>query len=414
MASTTSRSGLAVRKTRSRVNPLGAATPANKPDLVCLSHLRWNFVYQRPHHLMSRFARHRRVYFVEEPVFESGIGPHLGLSITAEGVFVVVPHLPGGLAEEGQRHHLDRLLGLLLRESSGYVLWYYTPMALPFTRQLDPLTIVYDCMDEWSAFRGAPPDIVQREAELLRVADLVFTGGQSLYEAKRTLHTNIHAFPSSVDVGHFRTARKLLGDPVDQASIPQPRLGFFGVIDERMDLELLGGVAAARPDWHLVLLGPTAKIDPRERPRRPNIHYLGAKTYRELPRYLARWQVALLPFARNDATRFISPTKTPEYLAAGCPVVSTSIRDVVRPYGEQRLVRIADDVPSFVEEVSQALASDRKDARWRRAVDAALATMSWERAWGEMSALLEDAIQVASRPSAAAVEIQARIQTGEA
>jgi UDP-galactopyranose mutase len=268
-------------------------------------------------------------------------------------------------------------------------------------------------MDELSAFRGAPAELVQREAELMQAADVVFTGGQSLYEAKRAQHTNIHAFPSSVDVGHFRTARKLLGEPPDQAGIAHPRLGFFGVVDERMDTALLDGVAEARPDWQLVILGPTAKIDPADLPRRPNIHYLGPKAYRELPRYLARWDVALLPFARNESTKFISPTKTPEYLAAGCPVVSTSIRDVVRPYGEQGLVRIADTVPDFVRQVQEALAHDRKSARWRRAVDSMLATMSWDRTWGEMSALVEEAFQVALRPRSDAAWAR-RLMTGEA
>jgi UDP-galactopyranose mutase len=301
---------------------------------------------------------------------------------------------------------------MLLRDSAGYLLWYYTPMALDFTRQLDPVAVVYDCMDELSAFRGAPPDLVQRETELMQAADVVFTGGHSLFEAKRDHHTNIHAFPSSVDVGHFRTARKLLGEPADQAGIPHPRLGFYGVIDERMDLALLEGVAAARPDWHLVVLGPTAKIDPEDLPRRSNLHYLGAKGYRELPRYLARWDVAILPFARNESTRYISPTKTPEYLAAGCPVVSTTIRDVVRPYGEQKLVRIADTVEDFVRECEAAMA-DRKDSRWRRSVDAILSTMSWDRTWGDMAALVEEAFQLALRPGAEAAWPR-RLVTGEA
>jgi UDP-galactopyranose mutase len=406
--------GLEGRKARARMALHRAALQPKKPDLVCLSHLRWNFVYQRPHHLMSRFARQQRVYFVEEPVFEPGIAPFLGLSITAESVFVVVPHLPEGLGEQGVRDALERLLGMLLRDSAGYVLWYYTPMALEFTRQLAPVAVVYDCMDELAAFKGAPAGIARREAELMRAADLVFTGGQSLYEAKRGRHTNIHVFPSSVDVGHFRSARKLLGDPADQAGIPHPRLGFYGVIDERMDTVLVDSVAAARPEWQIVLLGPTVKIDAGELPRRPNIHYLGPKAYRDLPRYLARWDVALLPFARNESTRFISPTKTPEYLAAGCPVVSTSIRDVVRPYGEQGLVRIADEPDEFVRQVEAALAGDRRNARWRRQVDTLLATTSWDRTWAHMSTLVEEAFQVALRPHAEPGWMQRLATTGEA
>jgi UDP-galactopyranose mutase len=178
-----------------------------------------------------------------------------------------------------------------------------------------------------------------------------------------------------------------------------------------MDLGLIEGLAAARPAWQLVMLGPTAKIDPADLPRRPNIHYLGQKAYRELPRYLARWDVAIQPFARNEATRFISPTNTPEYLAAGCPVVSTPIRDVVRPYGDQGLVRIAPTLEEFLRQAEAAMA-DRKNARWRRAVDAILATMSWDRTWGQMSALVDEAFQVALRPGAGAPWAR-RLQSGE-
>src|SRR5687767_5401995 len=237
-------------------------------------------------------------------------------------------------------------------------------------------------MDELASFKNAPAVLKIREAELLGRADLVLTGGQSLYEAKRHQHRNIHPFPSSVDVNHFAQARRIRTDPPDQAGIPHPRLGFFGVIDERMDVDLVDAVAAARPDWHLVLLGPVVKIDAAQLPHRPNIHYLGSKTYAELPEYIAGWDVALLPFARNEATRFISPTKTPEYLAAGKPVVSTSIRDVVRPYGEQGLVHIADTVDAFVE-ASAACLTAESVARLE-VVDAFLAHLSWDSTWRQM------------------------------
>ena len=244
-----------------------------------------------------------------------------------------------------------------------YVLWYYTPMALDASRHLaSPRAVVYDCMLELSAFRGAPPDLIVREAELLGRATLVFTGGQSLYEAKCRQHPRVYPFPSSVDVDHFAAARRALTDPADQEPIPRPRLGFYGVIDERLDLDLLLALATIRPSWHIVMVGPVAKIDADDLPARPNIHYLGMKGYAELPLYLSGWDVALLPFARNEATRYISPTKTPEYLAAGRPVVSTSIRDVVRPYGDQGLVRIADTPGDMVLAVEAAL-SENADER---------------------------------------------------
>ena len=356
-------------------------------DLICLSHLRWNFVFQRPQHLLTRCAADRRVFYIEEPVHDGDAEPRLELQRSG-GVTVVVPHLPPG---EAQPQVLRRLVDeLIVAEGiERYVLWYYTPMALGFTAHLRPEAIVYDCMDELSAFANAPAELKMREADLLRRASVVFTGGQSLYEAKRHAHANIHPFPSSVDVAHFAQARWITEDPADQAAIPRPRLGFFGVIDERMDLELLAGIASARPDWHLVMLGPVVKIDPGTLPAHPNIHYLGSKTYDALPHYIAGWDVALLPFARNEATRYISPTKTPEYMAAGKPVVSTSIRDVVRPYGQQGLVRIADSVEAFVEACEAALVEDAS-SRLRRS-DVFLRQTSWDGTWTRMRHLLDSA-----------------------
>lgn len=383
----------------------GAVSKQRKPDIICLSHLRWDFVYQRPQHLLSRCARGRRVFFVEEPFLEAG-PPRLTVKVTAEGVHVAVPYLPeqtarpapaDGAGGEAAHRALRALIDeLILRHAiEDYVLWYYTPMALPFTRHLAPAAVLYDCMDELSAFAHAPRSLREREAELLQRADVVLTGGQSLYEAKRGLHPNLHAFPSSIDAAHFEQARAPLAPPADQASIPAPRLGFFGVIDERMDIDLVAGVAAARPDWQIVLVGPVVKIDPACLPRLPSIHYLGKKSYQELPAYLSGWDVALLPFARNESTRFISPTKTPEYLAAGKPVVSTSIRDVVRPYGELGLVRIADTVDDFVAAVDECLA-ERGHPR-QGAVDELLARTSWDSTWKRIDALLDAAV-AARRP----------------
>ena len=352
-------------------NPFAEAElEVSLPDLVCLSHLRWDFVYQRPQHLLSRFARERRVFFIEEPIYDSAT-PRLDISRRSSGVWVVVPRLPDGLNEAESAALQQALLQdeLFLEHSiSDYLLWYYTPMALSFTRHLEPLAVVYDCMDELSAFKNAPLALKQREAELIELADLVFTGGQSLYEAKCHLHSNVHPFPSSIDATHFRQARHL-PQPAEQAEIPRPRLGYCGVIDERMDRELLAALADARPDWHFVMVGPVIKIDPAELPQQPNIHYLGGKSYDELPAYLAGWDVALLPFAQNESTRYISPTKTPEYLAAGVPAISTSIRDVVQPWGEDGLVKIADTAEEFIS-AAEYLLSDAFNRRcWQRQVD---------------------------------------------
>ena len=362
------------------------------PDLVCLSHLRWNFVFQRPQHLMSRFARERRVFFFEEPLpsTDSDV-PRLDVHRTPEGVVVAVPRLRPDLDLAASEREQGELLKALLREHrvDEFVAWYWTPMALGFTDDLEPLATAFDCMDELSLFRGASPLLLEREAALIARADVMFTGGMSLYEHKRSLHPNVHGIPSSVDVEHFRSARTSQRDPVDQASIAHPRLGFFGVIDERFDTDLLRAAAAARPEWQWVMLGPIAKIDPADLPRGPNVHWLGSKSYSELPRYLAGWDVGVMPFARNDSTRFISPTKTPEFLAAGLPVVSTSIRDVVTPYSEQGLVWIADDPAALVACVERLLRLDRRPHLERS--DRFLASTSWDLTWARMKALLDGA-----------------------
>jgi UDP-galactopyranose mutase len=371
------------------------------PDVVCLSHLRWDFVYQRPQHLMTRCARDRRVFFIEEPVFGED-SMRLDISEREGGVQVVVPHLPAGLRSEiATTAVLKEMTRRFFAEQDirEFIFWYYTPMALSFTSHFKPIAAIYDCMDELSAFKGAHTRIQDFERELFQRVDLVFAGGQTLYEAKRQQHPAVYVFPSSIDVAHFSKARTLIDDYEDQANIPHPRLGFFGVIDERFDVELLDNIAKARPDWHFVMIGPVVKIHPDSLPRRPNIHYLGAKKYDELPGYLAGWDVALLLFARNESTRFISPTKTPEYLAAGKPVISTSIRDVVRPYGELGLVQIADTPVKFLQAAEKALSGTAAEDGWLARVDDFLRRMSWDKTWEEMNALISKTVTAKQRTS---------------
>ena len=363
-------------------------------DLVCFSHLRWDFVFQRPQHLLTRCARDRRVFFIEEPVFGNG-SMRLDVRDAEAGVRVVVPTLPEGLRSEiAINAVMKEMTRQLFQEHNinEYVFWYYTPMALKFTDHFNPVASVYDCMDELSAFKGAHTQLSMLEKELFQNVDLVFTGGQSLYEAKCGQHPAVYAFPSSIDASHFGKARTNVIDPEDQASIPHPRLGFFGVIDERFDSELLDQMAAKRPDWQFIMIGPDVKIDPESLPKHPNIHYLGPKKYNELPDYLAGWDIALLLFARNDSTRFISPTKTPEYLAAGKPVISTSIRDVVRPYGELKLVEITDTADEFIQAAEKIMARS-PESDWLNRVDAFLENISWDKTWTQMSELIEDVIQ---------------------
>jgi glycosyltransferase involved in cell wall biosynthesis len=362
---------------------------------LCLSHLRWSFVYQRPQHLMSRFAQSYNVLFFEEPVPGNGLEPELDVRSDEDGVQVLVPQLPPGCtgeaADEAQRALLENYLTRL--GVKDLVLWYYTPMSLSFSANLPRRVTIYDCMDELSAFRGAPPTLVERERELLAKADIVFTGGVSIWEAKRKLHDNAHAMPSSVDVAHFAQARNGPADPSDQASIAHPRLGFYGVIDERFDIDLLREMATQRPDWQFVMIGPVVKIDEATLPRQSNIHYLGGKTYDELPHYLAGWDVALMPFAMNESTRFISPTKTPEYLAGGCPVVSTPITDVVRTYGDSGVVRIADTAPAFIQACEEVMAMAVNRERFLADADRALGDMSWDQTQARMNEVIERCVR---------------------
>lgn len=345
-------------------------------ELVVFSHLRWDFVFQRPQHIMSRLAHAYRITFIEEEIYTEAADGYTTYD-AAPGIRVFRPHLQKGNnmdLNERRRSLIDRII-----EGCGigdFIAWYYTPMAYAFTRHLAPALVIYDCMDELSAFLFSPPDLLEYEAALLQAADLVFTGGYSLYEVKKDKHPAVYCMPSSIDKAHFGKAREAGPEPTDQVAIPFPRIGFFGVIDERFDTRLIREAAAQRPDWHFVLIGPVVKIDANVLPRLPNIHYLGSKSYEALPAYIRSWQIAMLPFSINEATRFISPTKTPEYLAAGKPVISTPVRDVVRTYGDTGFAAIVSGPAEFI------LAGERllqeTDPGWLHKVDAFLATMSWD------------------------------------
>jgi glycosyltransferase involved in cell wall biosynthesis len=359
-------------------------TSVHPCSVLCFSHLRWNFVYQRPQHLLCRCQKVCDVHFWEEPLYKPLNSPELQIETDDCGLRILRPLLPEGIDNALAINLQRKLLNQYLEQEKikHHISWYYTPMALAFSSHLTPRVTVYDCMDELSAFDGAPPELIGMEEQLFAKADVVFTGGASLHETKRRQHRNVHLFPSSIDRDHFSKARLPLPDPSDQASIPHPRVGFYGVLDERLDQALLDAVAKRNPSWHLVLVGPVAKIDPGQLPKGANIHYLGQKNYKELPNYLANWDVAMLPFAQNASTRFISPTKTPEYLAAGKPVVSTPIRDVVRPYGELGLVDIGGDADSF--EAGIAACLSRRDEKWLARVDEFIGEMSWDRTFDRM------------------------------
>ena len=364
--------------------------------LIVFSHLRWDFVYQRPQHLLSRLAKRYRVLFFEEPV-RGQQTPFLERFAPCPNVEVLRPHTtvnaPG--FHDDQLPELKPLLAEYLSDFSitDYLVWFYTPMALPLLAELSPRAVIYDCMDELSAFKDAPRQMVQRETALMKRAQLVLTGGPSLYEKKRSLHNNVRCFPSAVDAEHFSPRVGLDENAAHlHAAIGRPRLGFFGVIDERFDAELITAVADGAPDCHLVLVGPVIKIDPASLPKRANVHWLGQQPYEMLPHLVGQWDVCLLPFARNESTRFISPTKTLEYMAAEKPIVSTPIRDVLDLYGDS--VSIAATADEFISACRESLSEDsaarqRRIARMRSHVS----LCTWDRTahaiHGEIEAVLQ-------------------------
>lgn len=396
-----------------------------KLPILVFSHLRWDFVYQRPQHLMSRLKRNRRIIFFEEPFYTKEPAAFLGREAPLENVLVLKPHTPlkiPGFHDE-QLPYLKPLLQKLLRDEAipAAIAWFYTPMALPLIQDSNPAAIVYDCMDELSAFLNAPRQLLQRETALLKAADVVFTGGPSLYRAKRDRHANLHCFASSVDAAHFAPSAQRVGERAArlcesalQADLPRPRLGFFGVIDERIDLELIAAMAKAHPEWQIVMVGPVTKIDHASLPRNSNIHYFGQQNYVDLPGFIDGWDACLLPFALNQATRFISPTKTLEYMAAEKPIVGTPIADVAGPYAG--IVYLGATHGEFIAACEQALISATDERATRvESMRAVLAKTSWDATADAMAELLE---RVPMRGAAAAEALLARdgqrAQTGRA
>ena len=313
-------------------------------DMVVFCHLRWDFVYQRPQHIISRLANTMKILLVEEPWHRPG---QEGSSLTqiTQNLHVLQPNV----------HHIEEIAGLLPHYTGKTVAagWFYSASFIPLLDYFNFDTVVYDCMDELSLFKGAPQKLVEQEQQLMQKADIVFTGGKSLYESKVQYHDNVHCFPSSVDREHFAHALNGIALPQDIASIAGPIVGYFGVIDERIDLALLNETALLKPELSFVMIGPLAKIGEHDLPRLHNIHYLGMKDYKELPGYLKAFSIAMMPFALNDATKYISPTKTLEYMAAGKPIISTAIHDVVRDYSES--VSIIDTSDEFSEAIDELL-----------------------------------------------------------
>jgi glycosyltransferase involved in cell wall biosynthesis len=406
-----------MRRTDALSDGAGLAAPVDRP-LIVQSHLRWDFVWQRPQQILSRLAEHRPVLFVEEPLFLDDVSaPRLDISVPHANVFRAVPRLPGALRDDNERGVAEtRTLvqdaispgGQLKRMFNNPVQWFYSPFTAPaMLGAFAEVAVVYDCMDELSQFRFAHPDLVRRERLLLANADVVFTGGYKLYESKRRYHHNVHFFGCGVDSRHFGKAR--LSEtkvPDDIASLPNPVFGYFGVIDERIDYDLIRTLAESRPDASIVMVGPVVKVDPTTLPQAPNLHWLGQRDYASLPGYVKGFTVCLMPFALNEATEFINPTKTLEYMAAGKPIVSTAVPDVVRNFTP--VVQIARSAREFVALSSQAATNPDNNLIAQGLEKAAAA--SWESIVARMRSLISDV----SETKAPAIRVARRVpQLGE-
>ncbi len=357
-------------------------------DLICFSHLRWDYIYHRPQHILTRFATKFRVFFVEEPIMYEG-DDKFEVTITKSNVWRVVPMLS---TKKVRKSLVNRQIFLLksmfsIFEIKEYIFWYYSPMAIKITREFFPVKVIYDCIEEFSVQKHISSYSPNLETELLRNSDLVFTTGINLYNAKQEFNSNTHLFPCSLDKEHFLKARLHLLEPFDQSKIPHPRIGYFGVIDERFDMNLLQEVANARPHWHFVLIGPVVRIKIDELPKNKNIHYLGGKSYDVLPKYLSRWDVAMIPFKINLSTKFINPGKTPEYLAGGKAVVSTAIKEIKNLYSENKLVTIVNTAYQFINGIEHELHGKNKKL-WLQKVDEYLSTTSWDKTFSKMLYLL--------------------------
>ncbi|MES2822518.1 MAG: NAD(P)-binding protein [Pseudomonadota bacterium] len=378
-----------IQITQSKTNVRDGQAGENMKTIIVFCHLRWDFVYQRPQHLLSQLAQNYKIIVVEEPFYQPGKS-FLKTYSPAANITTCQPYTPvsaGGFHDD-QLPELEPLIAELTPAEEHPIAWLYTPMALPLLKNLEAEMVVYDCMDELSAFQNAPKQLVTRERALLSIADIVFTGGPSLHQSKRNLNPNVHCFPSSVDAVHFEQALDRCNGHPAQANIHQPRLGFYGVIDERLDLELITALADSNPTWQIVLVGPVIKIDPTSLPERINIHYLGQQPYQALPQFLAGWDVCLLPFALNDATRFISPTKVLEYMAAELPIVSTAIKDVVGPYGD--IVAIAYNAQEFIAACAAALSTSPQQKKVMAEKMRGIVTgTSWEQTANNMIQLME-------------------------
>ena len=341
--------------------------------IICLSHLKWErTLFQRPQQLMQQMSHRRKVLYVAVCGLREFLAALLRGRIrelygrhNENLTYLNLPHLLffsrlpliGPLASWLTA---SALKALARRRGLGEAtLWLYFPRFVESLKHFPHRQLVYDCMDFFEGFSSTDAGIRDDEQRLLRQADLVFTGGKSLQRAREGVNPRTYCFPSGVEFEHFhQAAQTATAIPEDIQRLPRPILGYFGAVDERIDFALLASVCRQRPQWSVVLLGPRIMQQPLPESL-PNFHYLGKKDYGQLPHYLKAFDVCLMPFVISELTQRISPTKTPEYLAGGKPVVSTAIPDVVADYSD--LVRIAQTPEEFIAMTEEALSASGSD-----------------------------------------------------
>ncbi len=366
-----------------------------EPDIVVFSHLRWEFVTQRPQHILNRMAKDRKVLFVEEPVgYEPADKGTAHIINITPNITVIQPRIDWHNMLEALLPVVQQYMQQLNIQTP--ILWFYSAAFHDMMNKIPHSLVVYDCMDELSAFKGASKDLIEQEKTLIQQADVVFTGGKSLYEAKKKIADHVYCYPSSVDSAHFEKA--LHEDtvvPADITNIPHPIVGYYGVIDERIDLELLDTVAQQRPNASFVMIGPVVKIGEHDLPRHSNIHYLGGKHYNDLPAYLKAFDIAMMPFALNESTQFISPTKTLEYIAGLKPIISTPIYDVKRDYSQ--VLSIVENASDFVNAIDKYLDENATDKETRvQQYQQILKAVSWDETVANMKKNIQDSLNSAS------------------
>jgi glycosyltransferase involved in cell wall biosynthesis len=385
--------------------PLKTATPNNYPIIVHC-HLCWDWVWQRPQQFISRISRRHPVLFVEtlgpDPTL---VAPYVRLHYHADHPNVTRVRLQFPMWRWGDEAYVDNtrrelvkdtLRGPLAGQFKNPVQWFYDPMTVrAFAGQMGEIGTVYDCMDEYSKFSEAHPEVSKRELELLARADVVFAGGRKLWESKRRHNDNCHFYGCGVDSAHFgRALDARTTVPHDLKRVKKKAaLGFFGVVDERMDYELVTKLADADPQWSIVMVGPVLKVKEQGLPERPNLHWLGSRDYSQLPSYCKGFDVCLMPFALNQATEYINPTKALEYMAAGRPVVSTKVPDVVSNFGN--IAKIGSSHEEFISLCRQAINEPDQGAIERGLERAADST--WDRIVEQMEDHIDKALAKKSR-----------------